>query len=100
MLQAIIQWQKEQHQQLVEAVGDYIFKKLLEVEAHKGVQSDRLHKATPEAAVAATTLPQMAAAASPSLAQEMLAPGCEGTKEGERPKQHIQQPIEPVSKQV
>ncbi|KAL6558139.1 hypothetical protein OROMI_018489 [Orobanche minor] len=40
MLQAIIQCQKEQHQQLVEAVGDYVFKKLLEVEAHKGVQSD------------------------------------------------------------
>ncbi|KAL6530953.1 hypothetical protein OROHE_014435 [Orobanche hederae] len=100
MLQAMIQWQKEQHQQLVEAVGDYIFKKLLEVEAHKGVQSDRLQKATPEAAVATTTLPQMTAAASPSLAQEMLAPGCEGTKEGERPKQHSQQPIEPVSKQV
>ncbi|KAL6502904.1 hypothetical protein OROHE_024072 [Orobanche hederae] len=71
MLQAMIQWQKEQHQQLVQAVGDYIFKKLLEVEAHKGVQSDRLQKATPEAAVAATTLPQMAAAASPSLAQEI-----------------------------
>ncbi|KAL6554023.1 hypothetical protein OROMI_019696 [Orobanche minor] len=67
MLQAIIQCQKEQYQQLVEAVGDYVFKKLLEVEAHKGVQSDRLQKATPEAAVAATTLPQMAAAAYPLL---------------------------------
>ncbi|KAL6518337.1 hypothetical protein OROMI_034038 [Orobanche minor] len=100
MLQAMIQWQKEQHQQLVEAVGDYIFKKLLEVEAHKGVQSDRLQNATPEAAVAATTLPQMAAASSPSLAQEMLAPDGEGTKEGERPKQYSQQPIEPVSEQV
>ncbi|KAL6551277.1 hypothetical protein OROMI_021765 [Orobanche minor] len=41
----------------------------------------------------------MAAASSPSLAQEMLAPDGEGTKEGERPKQHSQQPIEPESEQ-
>ncbi|KAL6531503.1 hypothetical protein OROMI_027866 [Orobanche minor] len=101
MLQAIIQCQKEQHQQLVEAVGDYVIKKLLEVEAHKGVQSDRPQKATPEAAVAATTLTHMAAVASPSLAQEMAAPSGEGTKEGERPQQqHSQQPSEPVSEQV
>ncbi|KAL6537851.1 hypothetical protein OROMI_025494 [Orobanche minor] len=101
MLQALIQCQKEQHQQLVEAVGDYIFKKLLEVEAHKEVQSDRLQKATLEAAVAGTTLPQMPAAASPSLAQEMASPTSEGTKEGEHPhQQHSQQPSEPVSEQA
>ncbi|KAL6557549.1 hypothetical protein OROMI_017899 [Orobanche minor] len=73
---------------------------MLEVESHKGVQSDRLQKVTTEAAVAASALPQMASAASPSLAQEMLAPSGEGMTEGERQQQQqSQQPIEPVSEQ-